>query len=194
LEVLLTALLAGVLVIFDLDRTFYFPEDNPQRARLILWIIAFVLGNVVLAAVTYFIIRDISPFKDWNQAGVALIAGGAYLAIIHAKFTTFNLDGREVPFGFELFYQGSKDYTYKRINRIAKNARSVETRSLADATELDELLSRAQLDINQDRLLNEDEKLQRKEWLLRVAKDEETDEREKKLWVANYILSGDRAV
>lgn len=193
LNIALAAIVAALLTVFDLDETFYIPKDLRQRARLRLWMVAFVLANALLAAITYELIRGIDPFRSWNQSLAALVAGAGYLAIIRLKFTTFKWQGQDVPFGLELLYEGSKRFAYKRINGIAREARGEETRALANSENLAELVRRARLSISQDRLLSEDEKEQNKLWIVKVLEDDESDEMDKRLYIANYILSGDRS-
>lgn len=192
MSALLAAAIAVLLTVFDMDRTFYLPKANPQKAALYAWMGAFVAVNAALAAGTYAVIRDVAPFEDWHSALTALAAGAGYLAIIHAKITTFSWQGGEVPFGFELLYQGGKNYVYKRINRIAKRARATETQTLANDKVLAELAQQARLAITQDALLTSEEKQRHKEWLLSVLNDTSVDDMDKRLCIANYILSEER--
>jgi hypothetical protein len=180
--------IASLLTLFDLDRIFHVPAANPQKIRLYGWMGGFILVNAALAAGTFFAIRNLQPFRDWQPGFVALAAGTGYLAIIHTKITTFSWEASEVPFGFELLYQGGKNYAFKRINRIAKKARSEETFALAEKEDLAALALRAKVNIIQDALLSMEEKERHKKWLVDVLNDT-NDDKEKRLYVANYILS-----
>jgi len=91
---------AGVLTLFDLDRVFYVPREAKQKFALYFWWWGFILANGLLAVGLYFGVKNLDTFKDWSAPLLALTVGASYLAIIHAKFTTFSLGGKDVPFGF----------------------------------------------------------------------------------------------
>jgi hypothetical protein len=107
--------------------------------------------------------------------------------------TTFSYQGREVPAGLELLYEGARESVYKRINRIAKEARFAETVALASAKELPDLAADVKLSIEQDALTNPAEKTLAKAWLLNTLKDTKATDSEKKRYLADYILSGHRS-
>jgi len=92
----------------------------------------------------------------------------------------------------EAFYQGAKNFVYKRINRIAKAARSDETIQMANANSLVQLVRQARLSINQDAIMTPDEKRAALTWLLSVAQDAGTQDDDKRLTIADFILSGQR--
>jgi hypothetical protein len=187
---LVTAGVAGALTLLDLDRTFYVPPRPSERAKLYSWWWGFVILNSCLAVVIYFALRDVDPFKSMNRWLYGAIVGLGYLALIRLKFSTFNFQGKDVPFGFEAFYDAAKAFAYKRINRIAKAERDRETRKLSDETELAELARRVRLSISQDALLSTEEKESAKKWLLDVLNDQASSEVEKKDSLAIYILAG----
>jgi hypothetical protein len=187
---LVTAGVAGALTLLDLDRTFYVPPRPSERAKLYSWWWGFVILNAGIAVVIYFALRDIDPFKSMNRWLYGTIIGLGYLALIRLKFSTFNFQGKDVPFGFEAFYDAAKAFAYKRINRIAKAERDRETRKLSDETELAELARRVRLSINQDALLDIEERESAKKWLLDVLNDQASSDVEKKDSFAIYILAG----
>lgn len=82
---------------------------------------------------------------------------------------------------------------YKRINRIAKEARYEDTTELANTLPLEELGSRARLSIEQDSLLSTDDKRMTKAWLLRVLQDPNSGDLDKRLTLADFIPSGQRS-
>lgn len=50
------------------------------------------------------------------EAGIAfLVASALTLAVLRAKLTTFEYQGREIPFGPELLYEQAKGYAFKRM-------------------------------------------------------------------------------
>jgi len=194
-EHLVAAMVASILTIFDIDRTFYLPAKIDKKLQLLLWYWAFVLANGALALGLSAWIQQAGLLGDWNWVLRGLTVGGAYLAIIRAKFTTFDFGGRTIPFGFELIYEAAKDFAYKRINRIAKAARNTEATALADSKTLQQLGQQAKLDINQNALLNEDEKRVSKEWLLKVIGEAKAgDDFDQRATIADYLLSGRRGV
>jgi hypothetical protein len=120
----------------------------------------------------------------------ALTVGAGYLALVRLKLTTFDMKGKEVPFGLELVYEGAKGFAYKRINRIAMTARFNETVELAEKQSLGDLTARAKLAIEQNSLLSQEDKTRLKGWLVRTLKDVNSPEIEIRQALANYVLSG----
>jgi hypothetical protein len=193
MESIVSGVTAALLTLFDLDRTFYIPGKVQQKAALYAWWWGFIVTNGILAAVLYDIVSDAQTLASLEPTLKAVVVGISYLALIRLKFTTFHYQGKEVPFGLEAFYEAGKGYAFKRINRIAKEARFLETTQLAQGKELPDLLAQAKLSVEQDQLLTPEEKRSRKEWLLKVAQDSSTPDAEKKAAVADYILSGQRS-
>lgn len=184
---------ASLLTLFDLDRTFYVPAKVQSKIALRAWWWGFVLANGLAAAALYAIFKDIEALRSMNPTLKAIVIGVSYLALIRAKFTTFNIQGREVPFGLEALYEGAKGFVYKRINSIAKAARFRETTQLAATESLVALAARARLSIEQDALLISDDKRKAKAWLLSVIRDVNTTEEDKRAALADFILSGQRS-
>ena len=97
-----------------------------------------------------------------------------------------------MPLGPEALYEGAKGMVYRRINRITKAARFSETNELAKAETLDTLVSRAKLSVNQDALLSLDEKSRALIWILTLLEDKESTDEDKRLALADFLLSGQR--
>lgn len=193
MEPTIAGITAALLTLFDLDRIFYVPSKTQRKFVLYAWWWGFVLANGILAVAFYKIISDIEALKSLNSWLRSVIIGASYLAIIRLKFTTFNFQGKEVPFGLEAIYEAGKSYVFKRINNIAKHARFSETIELASGKSLNELATQAKLSIEQDQLLTADEKRSRRDWLLRLVKSTETSDEDKRAFIADYILSGQRS-
>jgi hypothetical protein len=193
LEPTIAGFTASLLTLFDLDRTFYVPAKVQSKIALRAWWWGFILTNGLAAAALYAIFKDIEALRTLNPTLKAIVVGVTYLALIRAKFTTFNIQGKEVPFGLEALYEGAKGFVYKRINSIAKAARFSETTQLAAAETLVALGARAKLSIDQDALLASDDKRKAKAWLLSVLKDDQTSEEDKRAALADFILSGQRS-
>ena len=151
------------------------------------------MANGLAAAALYAIFKDVEALRTLNPTLKAIVIGIGYLALIRAKFTTFNIQGREVPFGLEALYEGAKAFVYKRINSFAKAARFSETTQLAASEKLPALAARARLSIDQDALLISDEKRKSKAWILSVLLDSNTTEDDKRAALADFILSGQRS-
>ena len=192
MDLTIAGLTAVLLTLFDLDRTFYVPAKVPSRLALWAWWWGFILINGLAAAAIYVIFKDLQPLQGINPIFKAVILGVGYLAVIRAKFTTVNIKGTDVPLGPEALYEGAKGMVYRRINRITKAARFSETNELAKAETLDTLVSRAKLSVNQDALLSLDEKSRALIWILTLLEDKESTDEDKRLALADFLLSGQR--
>ena len=190
MEYMAAGLVASLLTLFDLDRTFYVPAKLQDKRRLYAWWWGFIAANGLAAAGCMVLAGGIEGFHQIGRGWQALAVGTGYLALIRAKLTTIKVQGKEVPFGLELLYEGAKEFVYKRINRIAVTARYQETRALASRESLAELATQAKLRIEQDALLQQQDRTRMKAWLLKVVEDAGASELEKKLALTNYILSG----
>jgi hypothetical protein len=193
LEPTIAGFTASLLTLFDLDRTFYVPARVQSKLALRAWWWCFIIANGLAAAALYAILKDVAALRDMNPVLKAIVIGVSYLALIRAKFTTFNIQGREVPFGLEALYEGAKGFVYKRINSIAKAARFNETTQLAASQTLAALGARARLSIEQDALMTSDDKRRSKTWLLNLLQDPNTNEEDKRAALADFILSGQRS-
>jgi hypothetical protein len=190
MEYLVAGLAAGLLTLFDLDRTFYVPAAVSEKRRLYAWWWGFIVANGLLAAASMNLVSDLDTFKHMAPGWRALAVATAYMAVIRAKLTTFKVEGKEVPFGLELLYEGAKDFVYKRINSVAVHARYEETMALAKKESLVDLATQAKLRIEQDALVGQPDRARMKAWVLKVIEDTSASELDKKLALANYILSG----
>jgi hypothetical protein len=185
--------ICALLTLFDLDRTFYVPANTQRKLYLYGWWWGFIVINAGLAAALYHVFKDEDALRALHPRLRAAMIGVSYLAIIRVKFTTFTIQGNEIPFGLEALYEGAKTFVYKRINRIAKAARYSETVDLAKASTIDDITGRARLTIMQDAILTDEEKRQALAWVLSVLQDQGTSDFDKRTSLADYILSGQRA-
>jgi len=193
MEMTIAGITAGVLTLFDLDRTFYVPASAGGRARLAFWWWGFILVNGLLAVGLYVSLATVEPFKGMEPIVRGLVIGIGYLALIRVKFTTFNFGGQDVPFGLEALYDAARGFVYKRINRIAKVARTTETLAYAAAHPLPALISEAKLSVDNDQVMNSDAKREAKAWIVKLVQDTVTTDEEKKVALATFILSGYQA-
>jgi hypothetical protein len=193
MELWVTGATAALFTLFDLDRTFYVPSKAERKAVLYAWWWGFVLANSGFAVVAYEIVGGNVASKISNPWLRAISVGAGYLAVIRSKLTTISYQGKEIPFGPEFLYEGMKAFVFKRINNIAKRARSTETAQMAAQNTLAQLVSQAKLDIEQDQLLSAEEKRLRKAWVLRVFQDANASDEDKRATLADYLLSGQRS-
>lgn len=181
---------AALLTLFDLDRTFYVPSRVEQKTVLYCWWSGFVFANGVLAALLYNIVGDAEPLSSIEPHLRSVVIGVMYLALVRLKFATFSYKGGEVPFGLEAFYDAGKGFVFRRINRIAIEARRAETAEMARRRSLAELAADAKFAIAADALLHSEERAGRQRWLLELLEDVATTEDEKRMVLASYLTSG----
>lgn len=186
---IIAGITAVLLTFFDLDRTFYIPSKTQQRFQLYAWLLGFPLSNGVLAVGVYFAFVNEPALKGFSPWLRAFFLGIGYLAVVRLKVITLKVENKEVPLGPELFYESARSFVYKRINRITKQARYEETTALASTATLTQLSTRAKLSIDQDALLSPLEKTDAKQWVTKLMDDAKTSEEEKRLVLADYILS-----
>ena len=182
--------MAGLLTFVDLDRTFYVPSAVAEKGKLWAWWWFFVGANGALAAGLYGLVRDAASFEALDPWWRALLTGAAYPALVRSKLTTLRLEGQSVPFGVEALFEAVREAVYKRINRIAKDARYQETTTLAASKSLADLSSQVRLSIEQDALMTPDAKREAKAWMLEILEDETASESDKRASLADFILSG----
>lgn len=191
---IIAGLTAALLTYFDLDRTFYIPAKTRQKYQLYSWLLGFPLTNGALATLFYIAFVDDPSLKDINPWLRAFLLGVGYLAVVRLKVSTLRVGTEEVPLGPELLYDTARDFVYRRINRIAKNARYEETLALSNTATLGELTRRARLSIDQDVLLTPIEKAEARQWIEKLLEDLKTSEEDKRLALADFILSDRRSV
>ena len=78
----------------------------------------------------------------------------------------------------------------KRINSIVRQARREETTALATEKSLPDLSQLARNDIQSNDLLTAEKKKSLTAWVLKVEKDPNATEEDKKFTLANFVLSG----
>lgn len=187
----IAGVVASVLTLFDLDLTFYVPSSGGQRFWLWVWWWGFVIANGVLAGLLELALVGVSPFSSMPWPVAPLAIGLAYLALLRLKLSTFTYNNRQVPFGIDAVYEQAKQFVYKRINRIARDARRLETLAYARSNSLADLATEVRLTIDQDALITAEEKRAAKKWLLDVLNDA-SPELDRKAALSNFIKSGDR--
>lgn len=189
LGTLIAAGVAGAVTYLELDQVFFIPKKSPGRWAIRGAMAAFVLVNCLLAIALYRLLNQAAILASVDEWVRGLLIGAGYLSLVRLKFATLN----EQPFGFEYFYELAKKFAYTRINRRVGDARFDVAKQLANDTPLHELASQANAKTNFDSLLELEEKKEVKQWILRVLEDNETEENDKKLALADFIKSGSRS-
>jgi hypothetical protein len=187
---LATALVAGLLTVFDIESTF---RQIPRKFRrpTLAWSGAFLFINVSLAEITLYLVRGYPPFAEWNSLVTGLAVGGGYLAIIRSKFASFDLDGKDTPLGMDFFYQSAKDFLYRRINSLVSRGKTSDSCEYAYRKSLQELLDEARMNMANDKLYTDVDKAEISHWLSDVVTDSSGEETQKK-YIANFILWRER--
>jgi len=189
-EEVIALITALFFTLFDLDRTFYIPSNVPRKLGLYSWWWGFVFANGVLAAALYHSVSDINALQSLPQFLRPVAVGASYLALMRLKLTTFTFQGKDVPFGTEALYEAAKAFVYKRINRIAMQARYSEVEALANRETLEQLSNRAKLSIRVNALLTPEEKKAALAWVVSVVSDANSTDFEKRAILADFVLSG----
>lgn len=182
------ALVAGIVTYLEMDKVFFVPRKSPGRWSI--WGISavFVLVNAGLATALFALVGRAGLLTDVEPWLLGLIVGASYLGLVRSKFATFNGQA----FGFEYLYELAKESAYVRLNRRVKDARRVAAEALAEEKTLAELTTTANFNVSSDSLASEIEKQEVKAWILRLLGDGGASEPEKRLLLADYILSGNR--
>ncbi len=181
--------IAAALAFLELNKTFYIPKGANSRLRLALLEVGFLTANSAVAVGLYFALRQTEPFKDWDRSFSAAVIGTSYLAILTARLTTIKFENREFPVGVEPFYLSAKDYVYRQINTVARDARQGEVRRLADSKTLAELVADAKSRIRVDSLMTKERRQEALAWILRVVEDTTASDQDKREDIANFMLS-----
>ena len=189
LGALLAAGVAGGVTYLELDQVFTVPKKSRGRWGIRATTAAFILVNALLAVALYQLLNRAAILASVDVWVRGLLIGAGYLSLIRLKFATLN----DQPFGFEYFYELARRFSYTRINRRVVDARLDAAGDLAANTPIADLVSQAKGKTNFDSLLTPDEQNEVKAWILRVIKDKDATEEEKKLILADFILSGSRS-
>src|SRR5713101_9085313 len=125
-QALVAGAIAALLTLFELDRTFYIPKAVPRKIALNAWWWGFVTANGLLAGWLYTIVSDLEMVQGVNTNLRGSAVGFGYLALVRLKIVTVKLQGSDVPVGLDGTYEGAKAFFFRRINRIAREARIQE--------------------------------------------------------------------
>ncbi len=188
LEFALAGLVAVLLTLFEIARTFYVPKVPQHRRVFLWWGGGFVLANGILAVLLYSGVRNLGPLQPLNGYVRAFLVGASYLILVRSKLATIKVGEQEVPLGLEYVYNAAKEFVYKGMNSRSVASLTEEAAQLAGRQSLKELASTVNAYITNHNLLTPQEKTARKAWLLKTLQDATTDD-EKRLILATYILS-----
>lgn len=186
---LIAAGVAGAVTYLELDQVFTIPKNSTGRWTIRASIAAYILVNSLLAVALYRLLDQAAILESVDTWVRGLLIGAGYLSLVRLKFATLN----DQPFGFEYFFELARTYAYTRINRRVSVAREDRAQKLAGETSLPDLITKANAKTGFDSLSTPDEQSEAKAWILRVIRDDETTEDEKKLILADFIESGSRS-
>ncbi|MBI1918049.1 MAG: hypothetical protein HYS12_25435 [Planctomycetes bacterium] len=191
MEPVVSGLIAAILTLFDIDRVFYVPKKGTGKVILYCWWYGFVLANGLLAVVLYLLLVELNIPSGTSPWGRATLAGFGYLVLIRTKLATFTINEKDVPVGLELIYEKGKEFAFKRINRIVREARTAEAQELCDSkSTTNELVDRAELQLLNDSLLSDAQREETMKTITAIVNDKKIEDRRKRIFIAHYILTG----
>jgi hypothetical protein len=195
IDLVIAGLVAALLTFLEIDRKFRFPEAIKKRRALNLWWWGFVAGNAILAALLY----PLAIQVDWIHKMPYVIRGAfigvGYLSIVRQKFMTApskQSDDDGSPVGIEYVYDSVKKTVHEHINRIAIAERTAAVKAKIKETSLEQLSLDARIRIQNDVLLGADGKKEALTWLVSVMSDGGTKDDAKAVFIATYVLFGER--
>jgi hypothetical protein len=195
IDLIIAGLVAALLTFLEIDRKVRFPESIKKRRALNLWWWGFVAGNAVLAALLYPLAIQINWIHGTPQVIHGAFIGAGYLSIVRQKFMTApskQKDDDGAPVGIEYVYDSVKKTVHEHINRIAIAERTAAVKAEIAKTPLEQLALDARIRIQNDVSLDSDAKKETLTWLVSVMSDVQTTDAEKSVFIATYVLFGER--
>ena len=189
---ILAACVTCALTWLEIDQTLYVPPNTQRRTFIRMCILTFIAVNGILSAGLYFLFVDNPGLQSFSPPFRALGLGLAYPALVRVKFTTLKIEGKEVSVGLDAIYENIKNSLYKRIQRTIREAEFQEVREYASQYDLEHLLNRARFDIDRNLSISPTERENARNWCLRLENDTDAGEEEKRIYLADFILSGRR--
>lgn len=166
------------------------PEASSTRQSIRVSICLFIGINGLLSVLFYCLFVTNDAFSDWTPIWKASTLGLIYPALVRSKFATLTVDKREIPLGLDLYYERIRKAFYKRIDRLVRDEEYASVVALADTDSLDELLQRARFVIDSALAQSNAEKEERRNWCYRLENDQNASERQKRMYLASFILYG----
>ncbi len=192
----IASMTAALLTFLEIDRKFRFPDSIRKRRALNLWWWGFVAGNAALAALLYPLAIQVEWVQKMPNVIRGAFVGAGYLSIVRQKFMTApskqKEDGEGAPVGIEYVYEAVKKTVHEHINRIAIEERSTAVKAEIKQTPLVQLSLNARIRIQNDALLDVAGKAEAMKWLVNVMRDDQTTDQEKAVFIATYVLFGER--
>lgn len=150
------------------------------------------LAALVYSALIPFLANSLpASFTSSPELIKSIASGLIFSALIRLKLTTITLkDGTEMPLGVEIIYNAARDSCFGELNRIVRNMRLEESRSMAASKSLDELQIIAKGIVEADSLKTTKDKEACKLWIFKTANDPDSSPEEKKMAFAEFISYG----
>lgn len=193
IDLAIAGLIAALLTFLEIDRKFRFPDSIRKRGALNLWWWGFVAGNAALAALLYPLAIQVEWIHKMPYVIRGAFVGVGYLSIVRQKFmTTPSKQAEGAPVGIEYVYDSVKKTVHEHINRIAIDERTAAVKEKLQHTTLSQLALDARIRIQNDVSLDGVAKAETLKWLVSVMSDAQTTDPEKTVFIATYVLFGDR--
>lgn len=183
-------IVALLISLMDLDKDIYVPRRPPFA--VVFWWGTFVLANVALAVVVASALSGREEIRTLNPLVGGMILGLAYLALIRAKVYTIQTANGPIEVGLEAVYNRMRGFFYGRILSAILPARAAEIRKYIEGKALQELALEARLRITNNPDTTADVKAVELKWVLDLMNDAVAPDDQKRQWLANFILSGQR--
>lgn len=191
-ESTLAGVIGAIFAYLDITRKLYIPQRFWDKAHLAAWQFGFAALNALIAAGVFIIAKDWGPIKDLNPWLQSFIVGASFQAFLRSRFFTYGSDEDGFAVGPDGFYQMVRERFIDKLNRLARLARVEDVkRRAAAASNLEELRLDALTNVNSDGLVPAEQRPGIVEWVNDVYHDSHCSEAEKRLVLANFILSGE---
>jgi hypothetical protein len=185
---IITGLTTAVIVFIDLLRVF-----SVFHRKTFFWVSLFVSINALLSVAMHCYLFDNASLANLPSFLKSIVLGIAYLVLVHTKIATIVINEQEIPVGLELAYENFKGVIYRQINRESLEVQYINVSRLAQASSLKDLVQKASYKIRASRITSEEEKENQKIWLLEVVTDPRSTEESQKIWIAHFLLYGERS-
>ncbi len=189
---IVTCFVSCALTWLEIDQTLYVPSLVKKRVfiRTCVWI--FIGINGLLSIGLYFILVDNQALASFNNSFKSILLGLAYPALARIKFTTLKINDKEISVGLDLVYESIKNSFYKRIRRVVRDAEYEEVVEYAQKNTLEYLQNYARFSIDRNLSMSAAQKENDLNWCKRLEDDNDATEANKKMYLADFILSGRR--
>ena len=190
---LVTAFISGFLTWLESDHALRaIREDTDQRVKnkIRQYVIVFVAINSILSVFVYFLFVNNASLSQWAPIWRATFLGLLYPALVRLKFATVQIGTRDLPVGVDFYYERIRKALYRRVDNLIESDDFNKVEEYARNHDFQTLVSRAKYKSNAALALSSEEKEENLNWIDRLQQDKNTEEPEKKKYLAQYLLFG----